>query len=93
MRRRTIRLAIAVVLTIVDVARANYYCGAIWQAFAQYRFARAATVGLLGIWVASAMVIWLHVFYDLRQALREQDYGLAFDAATAPAEPGGDGNV
>ena len=84
MRGRTKRLAIAVALTIVDVAVANYYCCVIWQTFAQYQFARAAMLGLLSIWVASAVVIWLHVAYDLRQAL---------DAATASTEAGRDGNV
>jgi hypothetical protein len=93
MRGRTKRLAIAVALTIVNVAVAKYYCGVIWQTFAQYQFARAAMLGLLSIWVASAIVIWLHVAYDLRQALRERDYRLAFDAVTAFTEAGRDGNV
>jgi hypothetical protein len=93
MRGRTKRLTIAIVLTFVDVSVANYYCGVIWQAFAQYLFARVALLGLLGIWVASAIVIWQHVAHDLRQTLRERDYRLAFDAAASPAEPGGDANV
>jgi hypothetical protein len=72
MRRQTKRLAIAVVLTIVDVAACNYYCGVIWQVFARYLFAKAYLLGLLCLWVASAVVIWLHVAYDLRQTLRER---------------------
>ena len=93
MRGRPRRLAIAVVLTIVDVAACNYFGHFIWQAFARDLFAKGALLGLLSIWVASATVIWLHVAYDLRQALRERDYRLALDAATASTEAGRNSNV
>jgi hypothetical protein len=93
MKRRTNRLAIAVLLTLIDVAAGNHYCGVIWQAFSQNPFARAALLGLLCIWIASAVVVWLHVAYDLRQVLRERDGRLAFDVTTIPAEPERDTNV
>lgn len=86
MRGRTKQLAIAVALTIVDVVIANYYCAVIWQAFARDMFARAALLGLLCLWIATAVVIWLHVAYDVRQILQERDTNLALDSATAPAE-------
>jgi hypothetical protein len=93
MRGRPRRLDIAVVLSIVDVAACNYYCQFIWQAFARDLFAKGALIGLLCLWIASAAVIWLHVAYDLRQALRERDYWLALDAATTSTEAGRDSNV
>jgi membrane protein YdbS with pleckstrin-like domain len=93
MRGRTNRLAIAVLLTLVDVAVGKYYCGVIWQAFSQDLFARAALLGLLCLWILSAAVLWLHVAYDLRQTLRERDGRLAFSATTIPAEPERDTNV
>ncbi len=93
MRRRTNRLAIAVLLTLVEVASRRYYCGVLWQAFSQYLFARAALLGMLGLWIASAVVLWLHVANDLRQTLRERDGNLAFNAATVPTEQEMDTNV
>jgi membrane protein YdbS with pleckstrin-like domain len=93
MRRRTNRLAIAVLLTLVDVASGRYYCGVLWRAFSQDLFARAALLVMLGLWIASAVVLWLHVAYDLRQTLRERDGRLAFNAATVRVEPERDSNV
>ncbi|WP_263357732.1 hypothetical protein [Acidicapsa ligni] len=93
MRRRTNRLAIAVLLTIVDLSAGDYYCGVIWQAFAQDLLARAALLGLLCLWVASAAVLWLHVGYDLRQTLRERDRRLAFNSAMTAPEPRSDSHV
>lgn len=93
MRGRRNRLPIAVLLTLVDVASGKYYCGVIWQAFSRDLFARAALLGLLCFWIASAAVLWLHVAYDLRQPLRERDGRLAFNAATVRVEPERDCNV
>jgi hypothetical protein len=93
MRGRTNRLAIAVLLTLVDVASGEYYCGVIWQTCSQDPFARAALLGLLCLWIASAAVLWLHVAYDLRQTLRERDGGVAFNVAMVPVEPERDSNV
>jgi hypothetical protein len=89
----TRRLTIAVVLTIVDVAACSYYCGVIWQAFARDLFAKASLLGLLCLWVASAVVIWLHVAYDLRQSLRERSEGLALNSLRAPSGLRRDSNV
>ena len=93
MTRRTKRLTIAVALTIVDVAASYYYCGVIWQVFARDLFAKAAMLGLLSFWVASAIVIWLHVAHDFRQTLRERDARLAVSVAKTPIQLGRDSNV
>lgn len=93
MRRRTKRVAIAVALTIVDVVACNYYCGVIWQVFARDIFAKAALLGLLCLWVATAVVIWLHVAHDMRQILQERSERLAFESVTASSELRRDSNV
>jgi hypothetical protein len=89
----TRRLTIAVVLTIVDVAACSYYCGVIWQAFARDLFAKASLLGLLCLWVASAVVIWGHVANDLHQSLRDRSEGLALNSLRAPSRLRRDSNV
>jgi hypothetical protein len=93
MRGRTKRLAIVVPLEIADVATGNYDCGMIWEAYARDLFAKAALLGLLYVWVASAVLKWLHVAYDLRRTLRERVDRLAFNAVPASGELGRDSNV
>jgi hypothetical protein len=93
MRGRTKRLAIAVVLTIVDVAAFNYYCHAIWQVFARDLFAKASLLGLLCLWIVSAVMIWLHVAHDLRQALQEGNERPTFESVTAPSDLRRDSHV
>jgi hypothetical protein len=93
MRGRTKRLTIATVLTIAGVAAAKDCCGEIGQAFSQGLLVRAALLGFLCLWVASAAVCWLHAACDLRQTFRERRGRLKFNAAISPAEPGRDSNV
>ena len=87
MSGRTKRLAIAVVLTFVDIAAGKCYCGVIWQAFSQDLFARAALLGLLCLWIGSTAVLWLHAAYDLVRTIRVRDGRPEFDATTIPADP------
>jgi hypothetical protein len=93
MGTRTKRLLIAVTLTFVDAFACYYYCGVIWREFALDPFARGALLGLLGLWIASAVVIWLHVGHDLRLILRERRERLAFDTLTSAADLRRDTNV
>jgi hypothetical protein len=93
MRGRTRRLAIAVVLTIIDVAACNCYCSVIWQVFARDLFAKGALLGLLCLWIASAAVIWLHIADDLRQTIRERNERLGFDSLSTRSEIRRDSNV
>jgi hypothetical protein len=88
MTRRTKRLTVAVVLTIADVAAADYYCGLIWQSCSRDTVSKAALLGLLSLWIVSAGVIWLHVACDLCQHRRERGGRPAFNA-----EPGRNSNV
>ncbi len=93
MGTRTKRLFIAVTLTFVDAFACNYYCGVIWREFAQDSFAKVTLLGLLCLWIASAIVIWLHVGYDLHQILRERRERLALDTLTSAADLRRDSNV
>jgi uncharacterized membrane protein YdbT with pleckstrin-like domain len=83
MQERAKRLAIAVVLTVVDFVTFNSYSGVIWQTWGQDSWAKAALLGLLALWIVSAVVLWIHVSYDLRQTLHERDLALARDPAMA----------
>jgi len=80
MQERAKRLAIAVVLTVVDVVTFNIYFGAIWQAWGGDPWARAALLGLLALWIASAVVLWIHVSYDIaEEKLSNPSTGLILD--------------
>ena len=83
MRERAKRLAIAVVLTVVDVVTFNIYFGAIWQTWGQDPWAKAALLGLLVLWIVSALVLWIHVSYDIRLTLHERDLARARAPAIA----------
>jgi hypothetical protein len=93
MQERTRRLAIAILLTVVDVIAFNSYSGAIWQVWGRDPWAKAALLGLLALWIVSAAVLWIHVSYDLRHPLRERDLALARDPAMAPSELRRDSDV
>jgi uncharacterized membrane protein YdbT with pleckstrin-like domain len=84
MQERTKRLAIAILLTVVDIIAFNSYFGAIWQVWGRDPWTKAALVGLLALWIVSAVVLWIHVSYDLRQTLHERGLALARDRAIAP---------
>jgi uncharacterized membrane protein YdbT with pleckstrin-like domain len=84
MRERAMKLAIAVVLTVVDFVTFNSYSGAIWQTWGQDLWAKAALVALLTLWIVSAVVLWIHASYDLPQPLHERDLALARDPTLAP---------
>jgi hypothetical protein len=84
MRERAMRLAIAVVLTVVDFVTFNSYSSAIWQTWDQDPWAKAALVAFLTLWIISAVVLWIHVSYDPRQPLHERDLALTRDPAMAP---------
>jgi hypothetical protein len=84
MRERSKRLTIAVVLTAVDVATFNNYAGVIWRTLAPDPWAQAALLALLGLWVASGVVIWTHVANDLRQTIQQRYAELPLGRAMLP---------
>ena len=93
MRERTKRVAIAVLLTAMDVALLNRYFGVLWQAWPEVLWIRGAFLLLLALLVASAAVLWIHVYYDLRQTMRERCVALSLRAAPRPGELRRDGDV
>jgi hypothetical protein len=64
-------LANVVVLTVADIPVVNICFGAIWQARGWNPRAKAGLLAHLAVWIASAIVLWIHVSDDLRRPLRE----------------------
>jgi hypothetical protein len=93
MQERANRLAIAVVLTVADVATFNNYSGVIWRTWGQHPGARAALFAPFGLWIASAVMIWGHISNGLRQTLRERHLALSRNPALAPRDPRSDSDV
>jgi uncharacterized membrane protein YqjE len=93
MQERAKRLAVAVVLTGADVATFHCYSGVIWRTWGKYPWAKAALLALLGLWIASAAVIWGRVSNDVRQTLRERDRTFSRNPALAPQDPRRDSDV
>ena len=93
MRERTKRFAIAVLMTTVDIALLDRYFGAIWRAWSEVLWIRGAFLLLLALLAASAAVLWIHVYYDLRQFQRERRDALSSRATSLPGELRRDGDV
>ena len=66
-----------VVLTVADIPVVNIYFGAIWQARGWSPRAKAGLLAHLAVWIASAIVLWIHVSDDLRRPLRERAVALS----------------
>jgi len=93
MRERTKRFAIAVLLTAMDGALLDRYFGAIWQAWSEVLWIRGAFLLLLALLITSAAVLWIHVYYDLRQFQRERRGVLSLRAPSLPGELRRNGDV
>ena len=93
MRERTKRFATAVLLTAIDVALLDRYFGAIWRAWSEVLWIRGAFLLLLALLGASAAVLWIHVYYDLRQMMRERSVASSLKTASLPGELRRDGDV
>lgn len=87
MQERTMRLAIAVILTAADVATFNWCSGVIWQAWGQDPWLKVVLLALLSLWIASAVVIWRHISNDARQTFRERNLALSRNHALSPQNP------
>lgn len=93
MLERAMRLAIAVVLTTVDVATFNRCSGIIWQAWGRDPWTRIGLFSLLALWISSAAVIWFHISNDLREAFRELKPAFSQGSPLDPNESGRDSDV
>jgi hypothetical protein len=61
-----------VVLTVADIPVVNICCGAIWQSRGWNPQAEAGLLAHLAVWIASAILLCIHVSDDLRRPLRER---------------------
>jgi hypothetical protein len=93
MQAQTKSLAIAVTLTVFDIAVFHQYFGVIWQVWARNPWAEAALLILLSIWIASAAVLWIQVSRDLRHSLRERAFVLSRNPGLDPSDIGENNNV
>ena len=93
MRERTKRFAITVLLTGVDAALLKKYFSVIWQTWSMDPWSRGAFLLLLAILAASAAVLWIHVYYDLRETMREQCVAVSLTEASSPGELRRDSDV
>ncbi len=93
MRERTKRFVITVLLTGVDAALLNKCFSVIWHTWSMDPWSRGAFLLLLALLAASAAVLWIHVYYDLRQTMRERCVAPFFETATSPGESRRDSDV
>ena len=70
MGTRTTRSWIAILLTGMDIAIFEHSFTAIWLVWSGLAWIRVVSILVLAVWAGSAAVLWLHVYYDLRQVLR-----------------------
>lgn len=93
MQEREKGLAIAVVLTVADIAVVNIYFGTIWRAWDLDPWANAAGSALLAVWLAAATVLWIHISNDRRPPLRECAMALPSDPRPGSSELRRDNDV
>ena len=82
---RTTRFWVAVLLTGMDVAVLQHFFGVIWLAWSGVEWIRVVLLLTLALWTGSAAVLWLHVYYDLRQLLYEKRSARTLNVAPMPA--------
>jgi len=93
MHERLKRIVLATSLTALDIAVAENSVGAIWQAWSGVPWIREVILLLLGVWVASAAVVWCVVYYDLRQTLDGRTIALSMGPSSMANELGRDSDV
>ena len=93
MRDRAKRLGLTALLTGVDAALLDRYFDLIWQTRSGGPWGRGAFLLLLVLLVVSAAVLWIHVYYDLRQTMRERWIAPFFKAAMSRGALRRDGDV
>jgi hypothetical protein len=83
---RTTRFWVAVLLTCMDIAVFQHFFGVIWLAWPGVEWIRVVLLFTLALWMGSAAVLWLHVYYDLRRLLYERRSARTLNVAPIPAE-------
>jgi hypothetical protein len=90
---RTTRFWVAVLLTGMDIAIFQLFFGVIWLAWSGVEWIRVVLLFTLALWTGSAAVLWLHVYYDLRQLIYERRSAQTLNVAPMPAELREDSDV
>lgn len=94
MADRTSRHWVAILITVMNVTVFERFSTNPWLALSSVDWIRVGLGLTVILWTGSAAIIWLHVFYDLRQFLHERR-AAAFVRAKSdvPSEQGGPFNV
>ncbi len=79
MADRTVRVWITILLTLMDIVIFNRFFGVVWQAWSGVTWVRVALSLLLTVWTGSAAILWLHVFFDIREFLHRHRSGMALN--------------
>ena len=78
MQEQAKSVAIAVVLTTVDVATFNNYSGVIWRTWDQDPWAKAVLLSRLGLWISSGIVKRHHGRLTFRSSQHPIHHGTIF---------------
>lgn len=84
------RFVIAILLTALDLVVFTRYFDSIRLGWSGQPHIEAAFLSLLILWTASVIVLWIHVYYDLRQVLRERILTRSPQEVRPPNLPEGD---
>lgn len=76
---RTVRVWITILLTVMDIVIFGRFFGVVWQAWSGVTRVRAALSLLLTVWTGSAAILWLHVFFDIREFLHRHRSGMTLN--------------
>jgi len=90
---RTTRFWVAFLLTGMDIAVFQHFFVVIWLAWLGVEWIRVVVLFTLALWPGSAAVLWLHVYYDLRQLLYERRSPRTLNVAPMPTELREDSDV
>lgn len=72
MADRTSRLWVAILITVMDVTVFERFFTNTWLALSSVAWIRVGLGLTVTVWTGSAAIVWLHVYYDLRQLLHER---------------------
>lgn len=79
MADRALRVWITILLTVMDIVIFECFCGLVWQAWSSVTCDLVALSLLITVWTGSAAILWLHVFFDIREFLHRHRSGMALN--------------
>jgi len=93
MVERANRFAIAVLLTTMAAAILERCLGSLLRTWSHASCRNPALLGLPALWAKSAAVLWVHVYHDFRQTVKERESARSPASAPMAGELRRDGDV